>query len=87
MSQMIFVDEEEYKNFKSLANICCELIEDIDNEASNLYPDVKYWLDTGTNADVAFIQFHKMVYEIKKYRKYRNKKILNKIKKMVNKNV
>lgn len=69
MGQMIVVDEDEYNLLKANSGICIELIKEIDKIANELYPKVPYWIDSGSNADVAFIQINEMAREIKKRRK------------------
>ena len=69
MSQMIVVDEYEYNVLKANSSICVELIKEIDTIANELYPNVPYWADCGTNAEVAFFQISEMAREIKKRRR------------------
>lgn len=69
MGQMIVVEENEYLTFKAHSSILIELIKEINEYANELYPNVPYWCDTGTNADVAFIQVDNMRNEIIRRRK------------------
>lgn len=69
MSQMIVVDEDEYNVLKENSNICIALIKEIDDIANELYPNVPYWTDCGSNADVAFFQINEMKREINRIRK------------------
>lgn len=77
MGQIIMVDEDEYYNFKRDSEICNLLIKKLDEQCKFLYPNIKYWCDCGTNADVAFIQIDLMTHDIEKYQ---NKGLINKIK-------
>ena len=74
---MILVDEDEYYKTKRDTEVCNLLIKKLDEECKVLYPDIEYWCDCGTNADVALIQINTMSYYIKKYQ---NKGLINKIK-------
>lgn len=77
MGQLILVDEDEYYEVKRDAEVCNLLIKKLDEECGVLYPDIPYWCDFGTNADVAFIQIDFMSEDIQKYQ---NKGLINKIK-------
>ena len=69
MGQMIVVDEDEYNEIKRNSRICVGLIKEIAELANELYPNVPYWTDCGTNAEVAFFQISEMAREIKKRRR------------------
>lgn len=73
----MLVDEDEYYKFKKDAEICNLLIKKLDKKCETLYPDISYWCDYGTNADVAFIQIDTIASDI---REYQNKGLINKIK-------
>lgn len=69
MGQMIVVEESEYNKLKRDSEICKELIEEINKKAKELYPNIPYWIDTGSNVDVAFVQLEEMKQEIINKRK------------------
>lgn len=68
MGQLIMIDEEELNGLKYKAAWTEMLIEDIDKIATGLYPDTKYWCDTGNAATVASAQLCRMAYELEQKR-------------------
>lgn len=75
MGQMIFVNEDEYNEYRGKAKYFELLATELEQAADSLYPEMPYWTDTGNCFDVAEAQLMEMRWELERKRRPWKKKI------------
>lgn len=73
MGQMVMIDEDKLETLEIKAVYCDRYCRYID-EIEKCYPDVSYWLDTGTGYQCNIEVLGRALMDLKKYRKRKIRK-------------
>lgn len=69
MGQLIIVDEDELNDLRFWAKCGKDLVKDLDLYTSDIYPKIKYWIDTGSTYNVSRRQLYVLAQDAEAYRK------------------
>lgn len=78
MGQMIFIDEDEYNEFKNYTVLGKDYYKMINELRDMMYPDIDIWIDTGSNHMVNEVFFEKVKEDFKKGYRWKGKRFFEK---------